>query len=220
MGRVTRRHTVLRLGPGQDQSIRRNDTLAVEEPLEIRLNGESYLVTMRTPGHDIDLAHGLLYSESVIAERSDVVLARYCAGSGPDGVNTYNVLDVTLAPSAHPPAPAARRNVLTTSACGICGTTTIEEVLRESPYPMNAGPDIPAALILSAPDATATATAGVRPDRWTACGGAARARLGDDLRSGGCRSAQCRGQGHWLGHQGAAAAAPPNDLDGIRTGVF
>ncbi len=152
MGRVTRRHTVLRLGPGQDQSIRRNDTLAVEEPLEIRLNGESYLVTMRTPGHDIDLAHGLLYSESVIAERADVVLARYCAGAGPDGVNTYNVLDVSLATSAHPPAPAARRNVLTTSACGICGTTTIEEVMRESPYPMNAGPDISAALILSAPD--------------------------------------------------------------------
>ena len=76
---------MLRLGPGQDQSIRRNDTLAVEEPLEVRLNGESYLVTMRTPG-DIDLAHGLLYSERVIAERSDVVLARYCAGSGPDGV--------------------------------------------------------------------------------------------------------------------------------------
>jgi len=152
MGRVTRRHTVLRVGPGQDQSIRRNDTLAVEEPLEIRLNGESYLVTMRTPGHDIDLVHGLLYSESVIGERSDVVLARYCAGSGPDGVNTYNVLDVTLATSAHPPAPAARRNVLTTSACGICGTTTIEEVLRESPYPMYAGPDVSAALILSAPD--------------------------------------------------------------------
>jgi FdhD protein len=152
MGRVTRRHTVLRLGPGSDRSIRRNDTLAVEEPLEIRLNGESYVVTMRTPGHDIDLAHGLLYSESVITERSDVVLARYCAGSGPDGVNTYNVLDVTLAPSAHPPAPAVRRNVLTTSACGICGTTTIEEVLRESRYPMDAGPDVPAALILSAPD--------------------------------------------------------------------
>jgi FdhD protein len=152
MGRVTQRHTVLRLGPGPDRSIRRNDTLAVEEPLEIRLNGESYLVTMRTPGHDIDLAHGLLYSESVIAERSDVVLGRYCAGSGPDGVNTYNVLDMTLAPSAHPPAPAARRSVLTTSACGICGTTTIEEVLRESPYPMNVGPETPAALILSAPD--------------------------------------------------------------------
>ena len=151
MGRVTRRHAVLRLGPGLDRPIRRNDTLAVEEPLEVRLNGESYLVTMRTPGNDIDLAHGLLYSEGIIAERSDVVLARYCAGAGPDGVNTYNVLDVTLAPSAHPPAPAARRNVLTTSACGICGTTTIEQVLRGSAYEVAAGLVVPAALVLSAP---------------------------------------------------------------------
>ena len=102
------------LGPGPEQTIRRIDTLAVEEPLEIRLNGESYLVTMRTPGNDIDLVHGLLYSESIIAERSDVVLARYCAGSGPDGVNTYNVLDVTLATSCPPASTAARRNVLTT----------------------------------------------------------------------------------------------------------
>ena len=104
MGRVTRRHAVLRVAPGE--AIRRNDTLAVEEPLEIRLNGESYLVTMRTPGNDIDLVHGLLYSERIITERSDIVLARYCAGSGPDGVNTYNVLDVTLAPQISAPAAA------------------------------------------------------------------------------------------------------------------
>ena len=85
MGRVTRRHTVLRLGPGQDQSIRRNDTLAVEEPLEIRLNGEAYLVTMRTPGNDIDLVRGLLYGERIITDRSDIVLARYCT-SGSDAL--------------------------------------------------------------------------------------------------------------------------------------
>jgi FdhD protein len=151
MGRVTRRHAVLRLGPGLDQSIRRNDTLAVEEPLEIRLNGESYLVTMRTPGNDIDLVHGLLYSEGIIAQRSDVVLARYCAGSGPDGVNTYNVLDVTLAPSAELPALAARRNVATTSACGICGATTIEQLLRRSAYEVDAGLVVPVGLVLSAP---------------------------------------------------------------------
>ena len=132
MGRVTRRHAVLRVAPGE--AIRRSDTLAVEEPLEIRLNGESYLVTMRTPGNDIDLVRGLLYSERIITERSDIVLARYCAGSGPDGVNSYNVLDVTLAPQVSAPA-AARRNVMTTSACGICGTTSIDQVLRESPYP-------------------------------------------------------------------------------------
>jgi FdhD protein len=148
MGRVTRRHAVVRVEPGE--VIRRSDTLAVEEPLEIRLNGEAYLVTMRTPGNDIDLVRGLLYSERIITDRSDIVLARYCTGSGPDGVNSYNVLDVTLAPHVSAPA-AARRNVMTTSACGICGTTSIDKVLRESPYPGNPELQIAAELVLSAP---------------------------------------------------------------------
>jgi len=149
MGRVTRRHTVLRIAPSE--TIRRSDTLAVEEPLEIRLNGEPYVVTMRTPGNDIDLAHGLLYSEGIISERSDIVLARYCAGSGPDGINTYNVLDITLAPLVSTPAPAARRNTVTTSACGICGTTTIDQVLRESRYAVDTHVRVAAELVLSAP---------------------------------------------------------------------
>jgi FdhD protein len=149
MGRVTRRHAVLRVAPSE--TIRRSDTLAVEEPLEIRLNGEPYLVTMRTPGNDIDLAHGLLYSEGIIRERSDIVLARYCAGSGPDGINTYNVLDITLAPLVSTPAPAARRNTVTTSACGICGTTTIDQVLRESRYAVDQQVRVAAELVLSAP---------------------------------------------------------------------
>jgi FdhD protein len=148
MGRVTRRHAVLRVGPGE--AVRRSDTLAVEEPLEIRLNGESYLVTMRTPGNDVDLVHGLLYSEGIITERSDIALARYCAGSGPDGVNSYNVLDVTLAPQISARA-AVRRNVMTTSACGICGTTSIDQVLRESPYAVDRDVQVADELILSAP---------------------------------------------------------------------
>jgi FdhD protein len=148
MGRVTRRHSVLRVAPGE--AIRRADTLAVEEPLEIRLNGESYLVTMRTPGNDVELSRGLLYSERIITERSDIVLARYCAGSGPDGVNSYNVLDVTLASYDSVPA-AVRRNVMTTSACGICGTTSIDEVLRESPYDLDPEVRVAAELVLSAP---------------------------------------------------------------------
>ncbi len=148
MGRVTRRHGVLRVDTGV--AIRRSDTLAVEEPLEIRLNGESYLVTMRTPGNDIDLARGLLYSERIVTDRSDIVLARYCAGSGPEGVNDYNVLDVTLAPPISAPA-AARRNVITTSACGICGTTSIDQVLRESPYPPDPELQVAAELVLVAP---------------------------------------------------------------------
>ena len=148
MGRVTRRHAVLRVQPAG--TIRRGDTLAVEEPLEIRLNGEPYLVTMRTPGNEIDLVRGLLYSERIITDRSEIVLARYCAGSGPDGVNSYNALDVTLAQHVSPPA-TARRNVMTTSACGICGITSIDQVLRESPYPGDSEVEVAADLVLSAP---------------------------------------------------------------------
>ena len=148
MGRVTRRHALLRVGP--EETIRRIDSLAVEEPLEIRLNGEPYLVTMRTPGHDIDLVHGLLYSEGIISERSDIVLARYCAGSGEDGVNSYNVLEITVQPGASAPA-AARRNVVTSSACGICGATSIEQVMHESLYAADPEIRVETGLILSAP---------------------------------------------------------------------
>ena len=132
MGRVTRRHAVVKIGP--DSTTRRDDRLAVEEPLEIRLDGRAFSVTMRTPGHDIDLVHGLLHGEQIIHAASDVVLARYCAGEGPDGLNTYNVLDVTLAASVARPDPGLQRNVLTTSACGICGATSIEAVTREARY--------------------------------------------------------------------------------------
>ena len=148
MGRVTRRHALLRVGP--EETIRRIDSLAVEEPLEIRLNGEPYLVTMRTPGDDIDLVHGLLYSEGIINERSDIVLARYCAGSDADGVNSYNVLEITLQSGASGPA-AVRRNVVTSSACGICGATSIEHVMRESPYAVDPELRVETGLILSAP---------------------------------------------------------------------
>ena len=149
MGRVTRNHSVLRLGP--EGSRRRSDPVVVEEPLEVRVNGERLMVTMRTPGDDIDLVHGLLHSEGVIADVEDVMLARYCAGSGPDGVNTYNVLDVSLAAGVAPPADDARRQVVTTSACGICGSTSIEQVLRQSRFGMPRDLRIPAALVQSGP---------------------------------------------------------------------
>jgi FdhD protein len=149
MGRVTRNHSVLRLGPQGVQ--RRSDSVAVEEPLEIRISGEPFVVTMRTPGDDIDLVHGLLHSEGVIREASDITLARYCAGSGPDGVNTYNVLDLSLADVVAPRVAAARRSVVTSSACGICGATSIDQVLRQSRYALPEDLRVPAVLISSAP---------------------------------------------------------------------
>jgi FdhD protein len=150
MGRVTRQHPVLRIGP--ESAVRRADTLAVEEPLEIRLGGESYVVTMRTPGDDIDLVHGLLHSETLIETAADLVTARYCLGKGPDGLNTYNVIDVRLAPGRPGPTEAQRRNVVTTSACGICGTTTIDEVVHTSRFALDPELRVPAELILAAPN--------------------------------------------------------------------
>ena len=92
MGRVTSRYRVLRLIDGVGTE--RPDSVAAEEPLEIRVAGHPLAVTMRTPGDDFDLARGFLVSEGVVSTASDVAAIRYCAGATADGANTYNVLDV------------------------------------------------------------------------------------------------------------------------------
>lgn len=153
MARITRNYPVQKVKPGA--TTRRTDSVAVEEPLEVRLDGTSFAVTMRTPGDDIDLIHGLLHSEGIIAGRGDVSTARYCDGTGPDGLNTYNVLDVSLAPGVARPDPGLARNVITSSACGICGTTSIDQVLRQGQYSLDAdqpGVRFGTELIMSAPD--------------------------------------------------------------------
>jgi FdhD protein len=150
MGRVTRRYPVLRLRSGT--VTRGPDTVAVEEPLEIRLSGTSFQVTMRTPGNDIDLVHGLLYSEGIITAAEDVVSARYCVGTGPDGTNTYNVVDVQLGPERALPEAGLARNVLTSSACGICGTTSIDQVVRSARFLGDDGYRLPADVVRQAPE--------------------------------------------------------------------
>lgn len=114
----------------------REDHLAAEEPLEVRLNGKSLVVTMRTPGHDIELVHGFLVSEGVIHQREDIAVARYCAGATEDGVNTYNVLDVTLAPDVPVPHFGLERNVYMSSSCGVCGKASIDAVRTASQFPV------------------------------------------------------------------------------------
>lgn len=126
MGRVTARRRVHHVTAGI--SVARPETLVVEEPLEIRVGGEPLTVTMRTPGSDVELAQGFLLTEGVIGHRDDVLTVRYCRGAGDDGVNTYNVLDVTLAPHVSAPSPDLRRNFYSTSSCGVCGKASLEAV--------------------------------------------------------------------------------------------
>jgi FdhD protein len=121
----------LRVG---EAPITQEDVLVVEEPLEIRVGGHSLAVTMRTPGHDYDLAAGFLVSEGVITQGEHFSTARYCAGVDEDGQNTYNVLDVTLAPGVAPPDPSLERSFYTTSSCGLCGKASIDAVRTQSAY--------------------------------------------------------------------------------------
>ena len=129
MGHVTARRRARHLNA--DQAITRSETLAVEEPLEIRVNGTPVTVTMRTPGSDIELAQGFLLTEGVIGGREDVLTIRYCGGRGDkdaQGANAYNVLDVTLAPGVKPPSLDVTRNFYTTSSCGVCGKASLDAV--------------------------------------------------------------------------------------------
>ena len=93
---------------------------------------------MRTPGHDFDLAAGFLVSEGVITRAEHFSAARYCAGATEEGLNTYNVLDVTLAPGVAPPDPSLERSFYTTSSCGLCGKASIDAVRTASAYGVRA----------------------------------------------------------------------------------
>ncbi len=138
MGRLSVRRPVLRIGPdGASQTL---DSLAAEEPLELRVDGKPLSVTMRTPGHDVELAHGFLLTEGVLGSAEDVALARYCDGKDDEGRNTYNVLDVVLAAGVAPPDPGIERNFYTTSSCGVCGKASLDAVRLKTRFSPAADP--------------------------------------------------------------------------------
>lgn len=116
----------------------RADALAGEEPLEVRLDGEQFTVTMRTPGDDVELVAGFLLSEGVITSMADIVEIDFASGLDPDGSRNYNVAAVRLQPGVWDRQTYGARQVYTSSACGICGTASIEAVRKESAYPVTA----------------------------------------------------------------------------------
>ncbi|MFI9028293.1 formate dehydrogenase accessory sulfurtransferase FdhD [Streptomyces sp. NPDC053560] len=126
MGRVTERRRVIRIRDGAVST--RPDTLVAEEPLEIRLGGKPLAITMRTPGDDFALAAGFLVSEGVLSSADELANIVYCAGATEDGSNTYNVVDVQLAPGVALPDITLERNVYTTSSCGLCGKASLDAV--------------------------------------------------------------------------------------------
>jgi FdhD protein len=148
VGRVTARRRASHLTA--DLAVTRAETLAVEEPMEIRVNGAAITVTMRTPGSDVELAQGFLLTEGVIGLREDIATVQYCRGAGEDGANTYNVLDVTLAPGVPTPGLDVTRNFYTTSSCGVCGKGSIDAIKLISRHSPGDDPTVVASETLSA----------------------------------------------------------------------
>ncbi len=112
----------------------REDALAVEEPLEIRVGGTSLSVTMRSPGDDFDLVAGFLVSEGVIWSADQLVSMRFCAGTDDNGLQTFNVIDAELSADTPPLDVSLERHVYTSSSCGICGTASIDAVHKAAHF--------------------------------------------------------------------------------------
>ena len=137
-------------------SRRRRDAVAVEEPLEIRIAtdaGEEHqvAVTMRTPGDDFDLTAGFLFSEGLLAHRSDVADLRYCVDVE---TQEYNVVTVQLSETARFDPAELTRNFYTTSSCGVCGKASLEaiEIRGCAPIPAE-GPTVTGEIVRSLPEA-------------------------------------------------------------------
>lgn len=128
MGRVTTRVPRTRYDVVRGEALARPDTVAVEEPLEVRVDGTTVTTTMRTPGDDFDLTLGHLLTEGMIASARDVATMMHCTDVGPDGSPTFNVVEAALSPGSALLRPARERTEAMTSACGVCGSASVDAV--------------------------------------------------------------------------------------------
>jgi FdhD protein len=152
MSTSTARRRVLRV-PVSGAADYRADLLAVEEPLEIRVDGEPLMVTMRTPGDDIDLAAGFLFTEGLLTRLADVREIRMCD----ENVAAVTVSDdgglLRASVNGVDGGRSAARNFLATSACGVCGKDSIEAIRVRSAFDVAADPvRVSPAVLASLPD--------------------------------------------------------------------
>jgi FdhD protein len=133
----------------------RPDTLATEEPMEIRLLSggarQTVAVTMRTPGADFELAAGFLYGEGIVSSPEDIKKISYCVDSDIDAEQQYNIVNVELRGGREYDLRSLERHFYTTSACGVCGKASLEQLeLRGCPV-ISQGPEVSAGTIYSLP---------------------------------------------------------------------
>lgn len=136
MGRPVRsRSALFRVHSVTGDTLRyRQDALAVEEPMEIRLvfphipKPISISVTMRTPGNDFELAAGFLFTEGILKNPDAIHRITYCTDSDTDGEQQYNIVNVFLQPGTDFDPVKLRRHFYTTSSCGVCGKASLEAI--------------------------------------------------------------------------------------------
>jgi FdhD protein len=134
----------------------RPDTLATEEPMEIRLlagqTTQTVAVTMRTPGADFELAAGFLYGEGIVDSPDNVQKISYCVDSDLDAEQRYNIVNVELRGGHEFDLRPLERHFYTTSACGVCGKASLEQLeLRGCPVALP-GPEVSAETLYSLPE--------------------------------------------------------------------
>ena len=137
----------------EDHARVRPDTLATEEPMEIRLiSGDirrTVAVTMRTPGADFELAAGFLYGEGIVCSPEDILKISYCVDANLDAEQHYNIVNVELRGSRDYDLKSLERHFYTTSSCGVCGKASLEQLdLRGCPV-IPPGPEVAAEVIYS-----------------------------------------------------------------------
>ena len=135
----------------------RPDVLATEEPMEIRLlagaTRQTVAVTMRTPGADFELAAGFLYGEGIVTSPDDILKISYCVDPEIDAEQQYNIVNVELRDGRDFDLRPLERHFYTTSACGVCGKASLEQLeLRGCPV-ISPGPEVSAETIYSLPEA-------------------------------------------------------------------
>ena len=157
-GRVRRgSKTKTRVRVVEDGRVRvRPDALATEEPMEIRLlagqTKQTVAVTMRTPGADFELAAGFLYGEGIVDSAEDIQKISYCVDSDLDAEQRYNIVNVELRGGREFDLRPLERHFYTTSACGVCGKASLEQLeLRGCPV-MPSGPEVSAEIINTLPE--------------------------------------------------------------------
>lgn len=134
----------------------RPDVLATEEPMEIRLvtgdRRQTVAVTMRTPGADFELAAGFLYGEGIVSSADDILKISYCVDSDVDVDQQYNIVNVELRAGREYDLRSLERHFYTSSACGVCGKESLDQLEIKGCPVIPPGPQIPAEIITSLPE--------------------------------------------------------------------